>query len=311
VRLLDVHAHVFPTAAAGREWQRLLGVAEPRRSGAVDEAGEILAEAGIERQVMLLWPRSGERHAALRAAGELDEAEIEKRLHADIAGLNRWGCEAARRDPRLIAFAGINVRYLPGEEAVREIDACVALGARGVKLIPPSMRLYADDPRLWPVYERCAQLALPILSQSGIGGGPPPSPGADHYGRPRYWDAVLAAFPGLTVILAHMALGYEDDLVALAQRHPNLRTDTSLRLSRLGRDGHPTPDELVSLMRRVGTDRVLFGTNYPFVDPRAYRERLAALPLRDDEREQIAHRNFEAVLPPIAQEVDPCPRSMV
>jgi predicted TIM-barrel fold metal-dependent hydrolase len=135
-----------------------------------------------------------------------------------------------------------------------------------------------------------------------MGGGPPPSPGADHWGRPRYFDEVLSAFPDLTLILAHMGLGYEEDVVRLTERHANVHTDTSLRLSRLGRAGNPTPAELVALIRRIGVDRTLFGTNYPFVDPRAYRERLQALPLSERERELIAYRNFMAVLPPVAQE---------
>ncbi|MDO8211705.1 amidohydrolase family protein [Conexibacter sp. CPCC 206217] len=300
--LLDAHAHAFPDVAAGLRWQQLLGVAEPRRSGALEDLGMRASEAEIDRVVLLLWPRSGERHEELRAQGGHDEEQIRALLRDELIALNRWGLDAAARDARFLPFAGINVRYLSEAESVAEIDAVAALGARGIKLIPPSMRLYPDDPLLWPVYRRCAELGLPILSQSGRGGGEPPQPGADHYGRPRYYDEVLRSFPELTLILAHMGLGYEEDVVQLTAAHANVHTDTSLRLSRLGRAGNPTPAELVRLIRRIGVDRTLFGTNYPFVDPRAYRERLQALPLSARERELIAYRNFLAVLPPVAQE---------
>jgi hypothetical protein len=158
------------------------------------------------------------------------------------------------------------------------------------------MRLYANDPLLLPVYEACEALRLPIVSQSGSGGGPAPAPGADHYGSPRFWDDVLGTFPRLQVQLAHLGHGYEDDLVELVARRPGVTTDTSLRLSGLGREGRQTADELVALIRRIGVERVLFGTNYPFVDPVRYRETLEALPLDDAERRLIAFENAARVL---------------
>jgi predicted TIM-barrel fold metal-dependent hydrolase len=158
------------------------------------------------------------------------------------------------------------------------------------------MGLYSNDPLLWPVYEHAQRLGLPVISQSGNGGGPPPMPGADHFGRPSYWDDVLTAFPDLTVTLAHLGHGYEDDIVALAQRHPSLHTDTSLRFSGLGRPGRQSAEDLVALIRRIGADRVLFGTNYPFVDQQRYVAVLESLPLTQHERELIAHENATRLL---------------
>jgi predicted TIM-barrel fold metal-dependent hydrolase len=294
--IADAHAHVFPTPEAGREWQRMVGVAEPRRAGDLAELVHSMEAAGIERTVMLLYARSGERHAELRAEGRHSEAAITAMVKREIRELNRWGCAAAEADERLIPFVGLNARYLSADELTAELDELVALGARGVKIIPPSMRLYADDPLLWPIYQRCWELGLPILSQSGDGGGPPASPGADHYGRPSHWAPVLREFPGLKLILAHLGHGYEADVVALAAEFDGVHSDTSLRLSRLGKPGFLTRDGLVDLIRRIGADRVLFGTNYPFVSPERYRDTLLALPLADDELELIAGANLERIL---------------
>lgn len=291
--IVDAHAHAFPTAEAGRQWQRFLGVTEPRRTGQIDELAERVDAAGIDRAVVLLNARSGELHAELVAAGELDEDAIRERVRRQIFELNAWGCELGASDARFLPFVGVNVRYLSPAELVHEIDRGVERGARGVKIIPPSMQVYADDPLLRPVLARCVELRLPLLSQSGSGGGPPPRPGADHFGRPGRWDSVLREFGSdLTLILAHMGRGYEADVVALCAAHERVYTDTSLRLSGLGRPGEPTPDELVALIRRIGVDRVLLGTNYPFVDPVAYVARLEALPLTDDERAHVAGENF-------------------
>jgi len=292
--LIDAHAHSYPTPEMGLDWQRAMAH-EPKRSGHVKELLESMEAADIERTVVVLWTRAGEQHERLLAQGVAND-EARRSVRSEIDELNRWGCRVAARDPRIVPFVGINVRYFDEDEIRGEIDALAALGARGVKLILPSMKLYANDPLLWPVYERCAELGLPIISQSGTGGGPPPSPGADHYGRPRHWDDVLSTFPGLAVTLAHLGHGYEDDVVELAARHEGVNADTSLQLSGLGRPGRRTPEDLVALIRRIGVDRVLFGTNYPFVDQARYCEVLEQLPLNDDERELVGWRNATRVL---------------
>jgi predicted TIM-barrel fold metal-dependent hydrolase len=292
--MIDAHAHSYPTAKMGLQWQRTMAH-DPKRSGHVDELRASMDAAGIERTIVLLWTRAGERHEQLIDDG-MDDAEARSIVRREIDELNRWGCEEGARDGRIVPFVGINVRYIARDEIRGELDALVDLGARGVKLIPPSMRLYANDKLLLPLYERCEQLGLPITSQSGTGGGEPPTPGGDHFGRPRYWDDVLTTFPRLNVTLAHLGHGYEDDVVELARRHENLRTDTSLQLSGLGRPGRRSPDELVALIRRIGTDRVLFGTNYPFVDQGRYAEVLAELPLTDEERGLVGSANARRLL---------------
>jgi predicted TIM-barrel fold metal-dependent hydrolase len=292
--MIDAHAHSYPTAEMGLDWQRTMAH-DPKRSGHIDELLASMDAAGIEHTVVLLWTRAGERHAQLVEDGVYD-AEARQIVRREIDELNRWGCQAGARDKRIVPFVGINVRYIAPAEVGAEIDALVELGARGVKLIPPSMRLYANDELLLPVYEHCEQLGLPITSQSGTGGGDPPTPGGDHFGRPRYWDDVLATFPRLNVTLAHLGHGYEDDLVELTRRHENLRADTSLQLSGLGRPGRRSPDELVALIRSIGADRVLFGTNYPFVDQVRYAELLAELPLTAEERELVGSANARRLL---------------
>jgi hypothetical protein len=292
--LIDSHVHAYPTAELGEDWQRMMAH-EPKRSGQIDELAASMGEAGVERAVVLLWTRGWERHELLLAEG-VPDAEARRTVRGEIDALNRWGCELGARDPRFVPYVGIDVRFIPADEIAAELDALVALGAKGVKLIPPAMRLYANDPLLTPVYERCSELGLPIVSQSGSGGGAPPSPGADHYGSPRFWDDVLGTFSELTVTLAHLGHGYEDDLVELAARRPRLHSDTSLRLSGLGREGRSTPEELVSLIRRIGVERVVFGTNYPFVELGRYRDVFESLPLEDDERQLIGHDNAVRLL---------------
>lgn len=288
----DVHVHAFPTPEMGLDWQRLLGVEQPRRSGHVDELRGLMSEASIECVGLLLNFRSAEHHRRLRERDpERGENDIRQHVARRIRELNRWGVGVAREDPRFLAFVGVDVRYMDAGAVCAEIDEMAAAGARGVKIIPPLMRVYANDPLLQPVFQRCWELGLAVLSQSGDGGGPPPAPGADHYGRPKHHEDNLRNFPGLRLILAHLGHGYSEDIVAMGQRYPNLYTDTSLQLSGLGRPGHATADELVTVIRRIGTEHVLLGSNYPFVDPAVYVRRLAELPITDHEKALIGREN--------------------
>ncbi|MGH7862184.1 MAG: amidohydrolase family protein [Candidatus Dormibacteraceae bacterium] len=297
MKYIDAHVHAFPSPEMGFDWQEIVGMTNPKRAGVLGELEPLLDEAGIELVVLLLFARSGEHYRQLRQTRpEAPEAEIRAQVAQEIRDYNRWGVAAAGRDPRLIPFVGINVRYLDADEIRAEIDELVALGARGVKIIPPSMGLYGDDPLLDPLWQRCWELQLPVLTQSGDGGGPPPGPGQDHFGRPSHHEPTLRNFPGLTLILAHLGHGYTDDVVSLTQRYENVYTDTSFQFSNVGREGGREVRELVDSIRRMGTDKVLLGSNFPMVNPAGYVRTLQQLPFSDAERAQIGADNARRCL---------------
>jgi predicted TIM-barrel fold metal-dependent hydrolase len=291
--MIDAHAHVFPTAAEGRHWQEAVGF-EAVRDGTVDDLAGRMATASIERAVVLLFPRSAQRRMSLREVDpSAPDESIRLQLVEGIRALNTWGCELAARDRRFVAFVGADASVLGPDELVAEIERGAAAGARGVKILPGAMRLYPDDPRLEPVYRTCAGLGLPVLSQSGSGGRAAPGPHGP-FGRPAGFAPVLTRHPGLRLILAHLGRGFDDELVDLAGRHPTLLTDTSLRF---GSPHDPwEPGTVRELIRRLGPDRVLFGTNYPIVDPVVYRERFDGLGLGSAEAEQVGSANARRLI---------------
>jgi len=282
----------------GDDWQRVPGLPTPTRTGELGELTELMARGGIGRAVILLFPRSAEHYRALLSepGGAEREDEIRERIKQEIYDYNRWGVAAARAEPRLLAFIGVNPRFLSESEITAEIDAMAAAGAAGVKIIPPAMGLYADDPLLQPVYQRASALRLPVLSQSGDGFLPPPAPGRDHFGRPRYHGHNLANFPRLTLILAHLGHGYSDDVVELAGRYDNLYTDTSFQLGLLDQPGEFNRVQMADLFRRIGVERVLLGSNFPMVDPIEYVHALQSLPLSSAEHDLVGFGNARRAL---------------
>jgi predicted TIM-barrel fold metal-dependent hydrolase len=293
--LVDVHTHAFPDESSGKLWQESVGVPDSKRSGYIGELGLLMEAGHIEHAVILMLYRAREAYESLIGDGKSDHA-AQAEVMSQISAYNRWGCATAKRDPRFLPFIGVNARFMSPAHIRNEIVELKEAGAVGVKITPSSMDVYANDALLHPIFEACIEASLPLLSQSGRGGGHAPSPGADPFGRPKYWAEALERYPRLTVILAHLGSGYEDEIAELTHSFPNIYTDTSLRLSGLGKPDRWTADQLVATIRRIGVDRVLFGSNYPFVNPAVYATILEQLPLTDSERRQVAAKNFELLM---------------
>lgn len=101
-----------------------------------------------------------------------------------------------------------------------------------------------------------------------------------------------------------MGLGGGKDVVArLTSTYANVFADTSSWLGQVNSVPNPavptarsfTPAEAVELFRRIGTDRILYASNYPLTDSREFVEKLRLLPFTDDERLQIFFQNAQRV----------------
>jgi len=57
-----------------------------------------------------------------------------------------------------------------------------------------------------------------------------------------------------------------------------------------------TDDEAVELIRKIGTDRVLFGTDYPWFNPAWDLKRFVSLGFSDDEKKALLGENARRIL---------------
>jgi len=118
--------------------------------------------------------------------------------------------------------------------------------------LPPDHRLY------YPLYVACIDLGVPFCLQVGHAGPRLPS----EPGRPfPYLDQVAYDFPELTIVGGHIGYPWTEEMIALATKYPNVYIDTSAyKPSRY-------PETLVRFMRRHGRKKVLFGSNFPMIQP--------------------------------------------
>lgn len=186
---------------------------------------------------------------------------------------NDFIADCVRRHPdTFLGFAGVDPRK--GEAAVTELRrAVVDLGLRGLKLHPSAQGYAPNDPACYPVYETAVELGVPILfhtGTTGLGAGMPGGGGIKlGYSRPILLDDVAADFPGLEIIAAHPSVPWQDEMLAVAQHKTNIWIDLSGWSPRLW---SPALKEAVFGPLQ---DRVLFGTDYPFITVSKWRSSFA------------------------------------
>lgn len=296
--VIDIHTHTYPRAEIGRQAMGDEGWSP--YAGTVPELREAMDHGGIGTAVMAnLTPVADMRDAALaRLPADLPasaRAEAEARLRDELRGRlvrrNRWTLETA--DPALLPFVGLDPSVMTPAEMRDELEACVEAGARGVKLHPIVQRLHPATDALWPVYELCQELGLPVLFHSGFLGRSQ----WNAFARPGVFADVLEAFPDLRVVLAHLGRGHYEEAVALAERFPQVVFDTCGAITAGAVSWRLGDEEAVALLRRIGVERVCFGSDYPWFDPAADAARLAALPgLSEGERAAILGDNARRLL---------------
>ena len=227
------------------------------------------------------------------ARKSLDELAAEYESLDVMAVLLAWDAETATARPRvpneLVAqacrdhpktFIGFgSVDPLKGERAVDELEGIAELGLKGVKLHPSLQAFAPNDERHWPLYEKCQELELIALfhtGTSGIGAGQPGGQGIRiDLARPILLDAPAAAFPELQIIAAHFGYPWHLELLAMALHKTNVHIDIS------GWSPRYIPAEVVRDMKGRLQDQFLFGSDYPFIEPRRCLEELGTLGIPD------------------------------
>ncbi len=178
---------------------------------------------------------------------------------------------------------------LGGKEAVQDLERAVKdFGFKGMKVFPPYNWIYPDDERIFPLYEKCAELGVPIVVHTGFT--------FNHgaylkYHHPEDLDTVCARFPEVPVIAAHFGFQFVEEAMTLMFKYRNLHADLAwfllYPLDWLGR--------VFAFAKHFGLiDRIMFGSDYPLTDGR--RDGLERL------REVAAYQARHELVPSLNEE---------
>ena len=177
-----------------------------------------------------------------------------------------------------------------GRAAVNEIHRLVGeYGVKGFKFHPSVQAFQPNDPAYYPVYEAIAEhgrIALFHTGQTGIGSGLPGGRGIKlRYSDPMLLDDVAADFPGLTVIMAHPSVPWQDAAISIAQHKANVYIDLS------GWSPKYFPPQLVRAANSLLKNKVLFGSDYPLLRPERWLKDFEQLDIRDEVKPLIMKEN--------------------
>lgn len=207
---------------------------------------------------------------------------------------NEQIAELCAMSPRLIGFASVDPHQPDAPERLEY--AITGLGLRGLKLSPPTQQFFADDERLYPLYETAQRLDIPILFHAGMSW----EPGCRlAYGQPLRFENVAADFPDLAIVLAHLAWPWVTEAVALALKYPNVHLDTSALYFDNPRDflryamAHVVP---LTVFERSLRRQILFGSNYPRVEIKNMSRAVRSLGFSEECLALIMRGNAERLL---------------
>lgn len=259
--VVDFHTHVFPEKVAARAVAFLTETygAQPVVEPTVPHLLEAMDEAGIDIAV------------TVPVATRPDQ----------VRSINDWARSICSE--RIVCFGSLH----PGmEDPVAEVERVVEMGLKGLKFQPHFQEISPLDERLWPVYE-AAEGRLLLLFHSGQEIRPIEALRA----TPEAYARLLARFPRLTLVLAHLG-GY---LMWNEVREHLLGRPLYLDTSYCPEESLPDA-EMRQLILDHGVSRVLFASDFPWRRPKQDLERLLGLGLSPDEVEAIAWGNAAQLL---------------
>jgi hypothetical protein len=276
MRAIDIHVHVPdpPGHPAALEKEQLAGYF---KSG--------------------LMPRSPaemyEKYKALDIFGVIFAIDAETATGVPYVGNDYVGGVVRAYPDQFIGFASVDP--WKGAMAIQELERSVReLGLRGLKLHPTTQAFFPNDPQFYPLWSKCAELGIPALfhtGQTGVGSGAPGGGGFKlKYAHPMLLDDVAADFPGLTIIMAHPAVPWQEEQLAVAMHKGNVYIDLS------GWSPKYFRPILVQYMGSLLQDKVLFGSDYPVLMPDRWLNDFEKLELKPEVRQKILLDNARKLL---------------
>ena len=257
-KIFDVHTHIFPDKIAQK---------------AVEHIGRYYHIDMYENGTIDALLESGRQLGVDRCLVHSSATHVEQ-----VTTINNYIADVVKSHSNLVGFGTLHFDL---DDVDAEVKRIIGLGLKGVKLHPEFQHFVIDEPAMIPVYKGIAG-KLPLLIHVG-------DPYRDS-SSPLRLARVLDKFPDLVVIAAHFG-GYrmwEDSRKYLLGR--NIYMDTSSSLAFLD------PATAVDMIRSHGTDKFMFGSDYPMWNQRDELDRFLQLDLTEAEREAILYNNAAKLL---------------
>ena len=263
--IIDFHTHCFPDALAPKALEKLSAAAGiiPFSEATVAANIQKMDECGIGLSVVCSIA-TNERQLVKVNSFAIDINDFSTRLTA---------LGSAHPDSPLLE---------------KELERLVDHDIRGIKIHPEYAPYYIDSPEWRRVFALCREMGIFIVTHAGFDFISPDRIAV----TPERLGRMLDEFPDLTVIAAHLG---GNRMWNEVEHHlcgrKNLYFDTAL-LSAEGLD----PALALSVIRKHGADRILFGSDLPWSDPARELAFVRSLGLTEQELTAILQENALSLL---------------
>ena len=258
MEIIDFHAHIYPEKIADKATQATGDFynISPACTGTAESLLSEGKKAGISKYVILPVATKPEQ----------------------VKSINRFILDEVSAHDE---FYGFGTLHPSCENILDETDNIIKSGLRGIKLHPDIQRFYADDERLLEVFDFIGE-KIPVLIHCGDR--------RFDYSRPERIKNIINNFPHLRLIAAHLGGWslFEEGFDML--KNTECFFDISSTMMFL------PPEQVKKYIRGYGSERVLFGTDFPLWSPEKEAASLQRLGLDGYEFERVAYKNALKIL---------------
>lgn len=243
-----------------------------------------------------------EKNAKLTTADELidsmDKEGVDISVIVNIGWVTHELCvetndyileSVARYPERLIGFCSVQPNSY--DAAVAEIERCAKGGMRGVGEIRPDMQLFdLSDELMMPIIEVLRKHKLILLTHASE------PVGHSYPGKgiitPAMLYPLIASLPDLTIVCAHWGGGlpFYALMPEVKQAMRNVFFDTAASPYLY------SPQVYNQVISLVGSDKILFGSDYPVMTPGRLLKEINSLDLPEATRKLILSGNARRLL---------------
>jgi predicted TIM-barrel fold metal-dependent hydrolase len=279
--IIDIHVHAFPDKVAARAIENLQSIYGVKAFSDGTIAGLLthMEESGVDISVTL---------GVSTSPGQ-------------VTSINTWVSGLPQISDRVIGFGTIHPKF---EDYRDEIQRMKELGIKGVKFQPSFQKFYPDDERMFPVYEELIRAGLIILFHAGDEIQPADLVYSTPERLARMLDAMQSEIdsnnyrvqtddgePGpIKMVAAHLGSYMMWDQVEEHLLGRDLHFDASYVF------GHLDTDRATRMIKAHGSDRILFGSDFPFSHQKKDIQAVLQLDLAQEEKERILGGNAARLL---------------
>lgn len=259
--IIDFHVHCFADELAQRAVAVLSeGAGIPARSdGTVSGIRASMKKAGVDASVLLSIATKPQQ----------------------TTKINQWAASIQADD--IIPFGTLHPDFGDWKAELTRISSD---GLKGIKFHPEHQLFYVDDSKMFPIYEKAAELGLIVLFHAGVDIGLP----APYHCTPERLQKVVRQFRGAKFVAAHMGgFDYWDEVEQFLAGE-DLFLDTSYSLQRMSRE------QFDRIALKHGYDKILFATDSPWGDQSEEVARFESLMLTEDRKKAVMGENAAKLL---------------